>query len=103
MIKEINGFMELNPPLGSEGYYFVRGDDPVYLLNGGRYAVCNLDDITFNEIGSNLYFKTEWDCHYAASEYYHKHGLDYPYMVQWSNCTWNPEQITNDSQKMEFV
>ncbi len=77
-----------------------------YLLNGDRYVLGNL---TFG-LGlktSEFYFKTEADCHLAASQYYRNHGKLYPYSKEWGASLLFKTVTTNnadviESQVMEF-
>ena len=52
-----------------------------YLLNGVRHNLCDIGNL--DDIGAEIHFVTEAECHEAAAEYYNKHCLFYPYMREW--------------------
>ncbi len=88
-IEYIEGFHALDLPAKSwEGKWSVCGDDNnmLYLLNGDRRELCDLDVIEFNDIQPNLYFDSEWIAHQQASIYYSLHCESYPYMKEWNKC-----------------
>ena len=105
-IEFVEGFHELMLPAHSyDNLWTACGSDEsmYYLLNGDRPHLCDLDEIDFDEIKPNLYFDTEWDCHYAASEYYLQRLGTYPYMAEWLKCIPRTKVITElESQVMVF-
>lgn len=107
-IEYIEGFHALLKPAESYDLLWTAcGDEEsmFYLLNGDRYALCDLDEIDFDEIKPNLYFDTEWDCHQTAAAYYTIHCEPYPYMKEWNKCIrWNPDlKITDEIESETMV
>lgn len=78
----------------------------VYSFGGEKYGYLypdlTLHDYLIDDEGKTVcFFETEWDCHHAAIQYYHKHGQKYPYMAEWTKLS--VEEDESESEVMEFI
>jgi len=83
---------------------FSHEDGMVYLLNGNRYELAELDDIN---IDKDIYFTTEAECHKQAQAYYCNYGNPYPFLKEWQACmkvaAFDNNVVEAESQVMEFI
>lgn len=80
----------------------------LYLLNGNRYELVNINEIPDNKIAKEIYFESEAACHAAMAEYYYSHNTLYPYMAEWRIAIKKEHGVRigdydNDSEPMEFA